>query len=258
MDIAVYDRMGYLSLPGMPEAEFCATPSFGTGVTYASLEPRAEKSVLLTGYHGDIAWGLEPKLNMEDLLYPTGHQLTGASINEFRLRVGFFHFPVPYAGAIHKADLQRISESQEMSPWRGIGGYDRPIARRIIESAGVPGNLFGQTKLATGHTFLQKPEGMKKESREDYLAFFYSDRVRDQASKCKLPAREKLGLLFLDLLYGLSFRIPDKKMRVFKWLLPVTLHSDRMRRKNPALQYFYLFHWGFEKIKDRYTFVENE
>ena len=36
-----------------------------------------------------------------------------------------------------------------MQPWSIGGTYDRPIARRIGEEAGVPREAFGQTKLAT-------------------------------------------------------------------------------------------------------------
>ena len=41
-----------------------------------------------------------------------------------------------------------MAASPEMAPWRLGNGYDRPIPRRILESAGVPRALFGARKKA--------------------------------------------------------------------------------------------------------------
>ena len=65
---------------------------------------------------------------------------------ELRLVVGFVHLPLPFMGARRKADIVKITESSEMDPWRLETDYDRPIARRIAEEAGVPRHLFGRSR----------------------------------------------------------------------------------------------------------------
>ena len=56
---------------------------------------------------------------------------------------------IPYIGARNREDILRITESDEMQPWCLGTPYDRPIPRRIAETAGVPRDLFGQIKMAT-------------------------------------------------------------------------------------------------------------
>jgi hypothetical protein len=65
---------------------------------------------------------------------------------EFRLLVGFVHCPVPYWGSRQIRDVNAISNSDEMRPWDVPGPYSRPICRRIVETAGVPRELFGVSK----------------------------------------------------------------------------------------------------------------
>ena len=78
--------------------------------------------------------------------------------SEFRLRVGFAHVPVPRIGTRYPATLNRISRSTELAPYSLGGSYDRPIARRIAEEAGVPREAFGQVKTATAPLPLNRSE----------------------------------------------------------------------------------------------------
>jgi hypothetical protein len=70
---------------------------------------------------------------------------------EYRLIKGVFQCPVPFWAARHNQETRAITLSQEMAPWYTNKDYDKPIARRIIEEAGVPGNLFGTLKKNTSH-----------------------------------------------------------------------------------------------------------
>jgi hypothetical protein len=70
-------------------------------------------------------------------------------MGEIRLTAGFAQAAVPFIGARCFPDIYRITESDEMVPWRLNNNYDRPIPRRIAEEAGVPREMFGQTKLAS-------------------------------------------------------------------------------------------------------------
>ena len=42
----------------------------------------------------------------------------------------------------------QVGMSDDMAPYRVGGRYDRPIARRMVEEAGVPREAFGQRKRA--------------------------------------------------------------------------------------------------------------
>lgn len=131
----------------------------------------SKTSVLLTG-HGGAIW--YPKVSRSELL---GEALPGAELNstdsgglglaEFRLAIGFIHLPFPHIGARRKQDILNITESAEMDPWRVGRLYDRPIARRIAEEAGVPRAFFGQQKKGSVVIFSQPAiphgEALRKE-----------------------------------------------------------------------------------------------
>jgi hypothetical protein len=65
---------------------------------------------------------------------------------EFRLHKGVWQCTLPFWGVRHSDQLKRITLSNEMVPWYMQADYDKPIARRLVEEAGVPRALFGQTK----------------------------------------------------------------------------------------------------------------
>lgn len=75
----------------------------------------------------------------------------GFGLGEFRRRLGFAHIPLPYVAATRLADILAIGRSPAMAPWSTGGDYDKPIARRIAETAGIPRTAFGQIK--TGNSF---------------------------------------------------------------------------------------------------------
>jgi len=59
--------------------------------------------------------------------------------------------------------------SEEMQPWSIGGDYDKPFPRRIAEEMGVPRELFGQRKMASGHDHLHTSPSVK--GHEDYARF---------------------------------------------------------------------------------------
>jgi hypothetical protein len=101
--------------------------------------------MLFTGMNGGAPWDLRP-LSVGPFLQRK--DTNGNSLAEFRLRAGFIHVPVPYLGCVSHESLYAISLSEAMRPWRVGGDYDKPIARRLVEEAGVPRGLFGTTKKA--------------------------------------------------------------------------------------------------------------
>lgn len=111
----------------------------------AWLQDRPGLTALLTGYHGDKLWSRDthgPWLSPEVMRGDT----SGLNLSEARLHAGFVNLPVPFLYASRIAEIVAISNTPEMAAWRLGNDYDRPIPRRIVESAGVSRTLFGQRK----------------------------------------------------------------------------------------------------------------
>lgn len=102
-------------------------------------------TLLLTGYHGDKVWdkNLREAYQGDDI---RRGDMSGKGLGEIRLRAGFINAAIPFLGARKIAQLVAISNSPEMAPWSVGGDYDRPIPRRICETAGLPRQAFGRHK----------------------------------------------------------------------------------------------------------------
>lgn len=70
-------------------------------------------------------------------------------LTEVRLRAGYVQVAIPYIGARKREQIVRITESDEMIPWRIGSRYDRPIPRRLGEEAGAARESFGQVKMGS-------------------------------------------------------------------------------------------------------------
>ncbi|HVK82349.1 MAG TPA: hypothetical protein VM915_17250 [Verrucomicrobiae bacterium] len=104
---------------------------------------RMRGRLVLLGHHGDTMWDRDAR--------PTGtwrRDNVGPSMQTMRIRTGWVNFPVPFIGWQRHADIIAISQSEELRPWSVGGDYDRPIARRLGEEAGIPRSLFGIEKSA--------------------------------------------------------------------------------------------------------------
>jgi hypothetical protein len=109
-------------------------------------------TLLLTGNLGEIWYTAEaigksrlPTVNDELIRWDQA----GHGLSEVRLATGMAQVAAPFIGARSRQDILDITEDPAMNAFRLGGGYDRPIARRIAEEAGVPRELFGQAKLAS-------------------------------------------------------------------------------------------------------------
>ena len=104
-------------------------------------------ATLYTGYHGDVVWKRPagPPESSDDM---QRKDVSGLNLSEIRLAAGFFNLAVPFIYGRNMADITAISNSSAMASWSLPQDYDRPIPRRIVESAGVPRDLFGQRKRA--------------------------------------------------------------------------------------------------------------
>jgi len=105
-------------------------------------------SLFFTGVYGDKMWSRQRWKLPDPFAWAS---LSVGGIGEFRLVRGVFHCPVPFWGIRHVHELHDISFSEVMQPWSINSDYDRPVARRLVEEAGVPRTAFGQCKKNTSH-----------------------------------------------------------------------------------------------------------
>jgi hypothetical protein len=249
LHVTEFDRQEYLRMSSFPEAEFLAYGAGGEEVVFAPLERVLPGKLFFTGYLGDAVWNKNaPRTNQELLmLYPGG-----SSFGEFRLRVGFIHFPLPTVGYIHHPSVYAISNLPEMQPWSIDNlAYDRPIPRRLIEEQGVPRHLFGQDKKAITQPLWNTDhldEAMSPTSFRDFSEFAQAiPMFRNSFDKLRFTIMRSLYELNLSVLWRLqSFA------RIFGVREPSrTLIPERFSQ---SLGWTALtFHWGLSKTLKRYA-----
>ena len=145
LTVTAYERDDHAAIAGFRAEEFYLDP-WGVDRTMAVMEQQLTGSLLLSGRSGETVWTRgDLRWGLPDFQFPV--DLTpGCALGEFRLRTGFLHFPPAVIAAIHAPVIHRWNAAPEMRPWSIGGRYDKPIARRIAEEAGVPRHLFGQVK----------------------------------------------------------------------------------------------------------------
>lgn len=146
-------------------------------------------SMLLTGVLGELWYTTEA---LHTFTWAVDRELQRADVGmhglkEVRLRAGFVQVPVPYIGARSRPEIYRITLSDEMKPWSLNQIYDRPIARRIAEDAGVPRELFGQVKMASAAAFPIPSLPYTPLLREEYLDFLQNNKLITGFSRAIFP-----------------------------------------------------------------------
>jgi hypothetical protein len=154
LNVTEYERWDYDKLTENRDDEFYIDPR-GGDPSLVLMEDQLAGALLLSGLDG-FKWGplvrplrrrgFPDERGMPFLQVPVRKILGGSALGEFRLKTGFIHFPLSNSGRIHAPVLQALSVSEAMRPWSIGGSYDRPIARRIAEEAGIPRHMFGQIK----------------------------------------------------------------------------------------------------------------
>lgn len=163
LNVLEVDRIDSVAESFAPAAPFIATGMGGQDYCFHGFAPLLEQKILLTGFHGDKIW--ETKVEPGDVL--ARGDVSGSSLQEFRLWKNFLHVPVPMIGARRHADIARISRSPEMAPYRLDNDYDRPIPRRLLEESGVPRALFGHRKQAASLLLFSQPKLFDAASRQE-------------------------------------------------------------------------------------------
>lgn len=235
----------YKDIDSFPEARFAA--SFG-GINppLAIFEEEFRGRVVLTGFGGDEVWDSERwiyggnRLPLDRVCSHLGQ--------EFRLSSGFIQIALPWQLLGVGRDVHKVTMSAEMDPWRVDGGYDRPIARRLGEEAGVPRGAFGSLKARGGsEPTLGYSHTMAEASFADLEAF-----LREHPERYQLPRglRRRLGLAQLSLGKALR-RLPAPLDEAVAWTgrLPFGA-SGRMGVSSEIVD---AMAWGIERVRTRYV-----
>ena len=129
----------------LPEAEFLSTGTSGEDVGITAVESELGRALLFTGHWGGRMWSESWRPSVSRLPPP---ELSGNSMTDFRLRLDCIHVPLPYFGVLQSPTTNAFENDPTMAPYRVGGYYDRPVARRLAEEAGLPRGSFARTKIA--------------------------------------------------------------------------------------------------------------
>lgn len=160
------------ALDPLPEAAFLAAMPNGELAPFAAAREHFDGRVVLTGFHGGGAWGLSDRAPGRDI---PRRDAAGLGFIEFRLLAGAIDCAPAFWTATRADEIAAIGRSEEMRPWIIGDSYQRPIARRIVEEAGVPRAAFGQRKQpGVGASLADERQFLGPESLADYRAWLRS------------------------------------------------------------------------------------
>jgi hypothetical protein len=191
LDLREFERAESVSCMDVTVAEFLCSGAQGEDYVYRVFQDVLSGKILFAGFGGDNVWskGRPPTVDLKRM------DLTGNSLSEFRIFRDYVLLPVPYIGCLRHPCLRRIANSAEMAPFSVGGEYDRPIPRRIVESAGVPRGAFARRKRAASLVFYNDVSLLSENVRAQIAAFEKDLRLswRERALSCLLAARWHVG-----------------------------------------------------------------
>jgi len=266
-----YHRNQKMDNTGFPEAEFFATGMGGEDFAYRAFEDRLHHKIFLTGFHGDKVWDINIKPNA---IISRG-DISGSSMTEWRLRVGFVLVSVPLIGFIRHHDIHRISLSDELANYRlNNTNYDRPVPRKIAEDMGVPRAAFGQSKKAASVLFCHSLRFMAPGSMQDLLGFqkekfkggalFYLQ-IRQSIYNARF-ATLKFSVKWLGKLFNTKLPLLWRLQSVWQMhggslekMLSILIVSDyRVFEHSSPLKSDLPFLWSINRVKSRYRIDKQE
>lgn len=249
--VTAYDRTAYRRLAQPAEPEFLVCPT-GTTIPLAAAEAQLQGAIYCTGRYADLAWEPDEKNMLPYLLWPTTNNRSGATYEEFRLRTGFVHFPIPGVMISYSHELYQLSVSREMQPWSLPSAYNKPIPRRLAEEAGVPRALFGQEKMASAHAILEDGAAFHPAAWGDFQAFLaaHPEHAAVLAAQ-RLPLRRALDRARKGGVQLARRRLPYRLYR--RWVLTLPLVAHRAESALWGRPFLYTLHWGYERVRGRYA-----
>ncbi|MEX0936845.1 MAG: hypothetical protein WDZ59_03220 [Pirellulales bacterium] len=251
MEVQTFNRNDYLQQPHFPEAEFFGSPS---AAMFAALTPHLEGKLVFCGHYADRVWDWRLR---EDYHGFVRKDASGSFQEEFRLRVGWLSLFPAFLGCTSYSAINQISKSEEMQPWSVGGTYNRPIARRILETAGVQRGTFAHQKRAID--IVPEMEGgqfrwMTPESLEDFQAFVRENWTRGTRARRRVLEKVRQANLLNDRLkFSVELRL--KKYLGITAKLPNVIPRDyRFGPRGNTDELALLFQWSVDKLSPRYRF----
>lgn len=245
LELVLLDREAWRQFD-LPEAAFVAADAKGEEVYFKSAERELAGKVLLTGFSGDLQW--ETHYHHRGPRFVRGDR-AGLSLSEYRLRAGFINCPVPFMGALHQDEIVAISNSDQMKPWSVGGDYDRPIARRILEEAGVPRGSFGKRKQAAS-VLLAEHRNMLSPSTAADFGKWLEEHAGEFRAKGMMPPQVKqrlLGPVQWVARKGWAIHARSKSLPgIRRWSRNIAEWGEK------EWMSWYLFPWAVERAKEAY------
>lgn len=228
------------------EAEACASGEVGAAIVFSGYEKLFRRKLLFLGVRGDSVWErLHGNVN-DGYDFSRGNTLSDAnsSFCENFLKNETVAIHVPLIGADRWSEIARISNSDEMKSFSVRENYDRPIARRIAEEAGIGREDFGREKSGAGISY-----------HFDVISSMRRKMSAESYSKLKTYARELRRNRFKYLIYCSRFFISNFPAYV-NWFasrmrLPIRLNAEKTgKMSSPASSTLIL--WGVHEMRKRY------
>jgi hypothetical protein len=241
-----FGRLDYRKRGDCPEILNSGGPS-----EFLSFGEYLRGTLFFTGFNGDMIWNKNAHPVSRDLIRTDA---SGTSLTEYRLDAGFIHLPVPFIAADSHPSIHEISNSQEMANWAVGGNYDRPIARRIVEEAGIARHMFGQVKRAAGVVVTSEglQQTMSETSLNDFTWFLRGKWTRRAALKACWYRLIKQAVAYNELLRRVSAKV-SSAIGISAYVVPFLIpHRLRMSTFGYVGKESLLFHWGVNKLVERY------
>ncbi|MBN1461851.1 MAG: hypothetical protein JXA57_20160, partial [Armatimonadetes bacterium] len=248
----------------LPDAEIaCAATEF-IDIPFLALEEELSGKALFLGYPGDNLWGKSNYRHYNDIVQT---DTCGQGLAEYRLRVGFVSCPVPYIGGTAHSSLYRITNARDMASWSVGGSYDRPIARRIAEEAGVGRQDFATRKYGGSARIYSNtkrhPLGNPAQMNSDMTRFMTREGAAAFVRYClggradrhaKKMRRVTAASWIYHKLVALNHRVGRRLNSIgIKGLVPRRLMTVLASRFVVHTDYTYLLpHWGTNVVKSSY------
>ncbi|MFZ6748711.1 hypothetical protein [Undibacterium sp. Ren11W] len=241
LKVKEFSRVAYKTIN--KESEFLSLGTGGEDAFFAPFENLLQGKVFISGFHGDKVWDKNCEHISDQIIRGDP---SGGDLEEFRLRVGFIHMPMPFFGCRAHSDIVAISNSPEMNAWSIGGDYDRPICRRIAEEAGIERTSFGQKKRVMSRSFISEKLDwyFGSESLQEFLEFTsqhsLNPKFSDQILRKIWQFSNHIALVSGYFSYRLKSLIELIIQPLHRYALPFDIRRQ-------------LFYWAFQKLLPRYT-----
>lgn len=241
-------NLDYREKKGCKDAEFFVCGDHGAYLQFSAFEDDFANHIVFSGTSGSYIWDKDSHVNPDSVRDHYNYYTSNLSFSENALIKGYIFFPLALYASDAAVSIQKITNSPEMSPWTLNTSYDRPICRRILETAGVKRESFGHTKygggfsLARNFTLKQMKPKMSKEGYEDFCKWL---KIKGNNKWC-----------FCRICHNIQYHLatlPDYIAFVLRKLGVKKAHSDKViPYPNPGLP-AKLIIWAMEKVSSNYS-----